>query len=106
MKCFNFSICFLSRVLSVVFKTVSEKGREFNQVIKLWAGPKLLVFLVDPRDIELVLSSQEYLDKSPEYRFFKPWLGNGLLISSGESSFYFYFTFCNTHYEFYSHQFA
>jgi cytochrome P450 family 4 len=50
----------------------------------LWAGPKLLVFLVDPRDIELVLSSQVYLEKSPEYRFFKPWLGNGLLISSGE----------------------
>jgi cytochrome P450 family 4 len=43
-----------------------------------------LVFLVDPRDIELVLSSQVYLDKSPEYRFFEPWLGNGLLISSGK----------------------
>jgi len=44
----------------------------------------LIVFLVDPRDIELVLSSQVYLEKSPEYRFFRPWLGNGLLISSGE----------------------
>lgn len=43
-----------------------------------------MVFLADPRDIELILSSQVYLDKSPEYRFFKPWLGNGLLISSGE----------------------
>lgn len=45
-----------------------------------------MVFLADPRDIELILSSQVYLDKSPEYRFFKPWLGNGLLISSGECS--------------------
>jgi cytochrome P450 family 4 len=44
-----------------------------------------MVFLVDPRDVELVLSSQVYLEKSPEYRFFKPWLGDGLLISSGES---------------------
>ncbi|KAG5674660.1 hypothetical protein PVAND_004613 [Polypedilum vanderplanki] len=68
----------------IVFKTVTEKGKEFNQVIKLWAGPKLLVFLVDPRDIELVLSSQVYLEKSPEYRFFEPWLGQGLLISSGQ----------------------
>nr|QQL94340.1 cytochrome P450 4g15 [Prodiamesa olivacea] len=67
----------------IVFKTIITKGKDFNDVIKLWVGPKLLVFLVDPRDIELVLSSQVYLDKSPEYRFFKPWLGNGLLISSG-----------------------
>jgi cytochrome P450 family 4 len=67
----------------IVFKTVITKGKDFNDVIKLWIGPKLLVFLVDPRDIELILSSQVYLDKSPEYRFFEPWLGNGLLISSG-----------------------
>ncbi|CAO1376199.1 unnamed protein product [Diamesa serratosioi] len=67
----------------LVFKTVINKGKEFNDIIKIWVGPKLLVFLFDPRDVELVLSSQVYLDKSPEYRFFKPWLGNGLLISSG-----------------------
>lgn len=67
----------------IVFKTVITKGKDYKDVIKLWAGPKLMVFLADPRDIELILSSQVYLDKSPEYRFFKPWLGNGLLISSG-----------------------
>ena len=58
---------------------------DYKEIIKLWIGPKLMVFLADPRDIELILSSQVYLDKSPEYRFFKPWLGNGLLISSGKS---------------------
>lgn len=71
-------------LFAVVFKTVITKGKDYKDVIKLWAGPKLMVFLADPRDIELILSSQVYLDKSPEYRFFKPWLGNGLLISSGE----------------------
>lgn len=74
--------CFMSR--AVVFKTIITKGKDYKEVIKLWAGPKLMVFLADPRDVELILSSQVYLDKSPEYRFFKPWLGNGLLISSGE----------------------
>lgn len=53
-------------------------------MIKLWIGPKLLVFLVDPRDVEVILSSHVYIDKSTEYRFFKPWLGNGLLISTGQ----------------------
>lgn len=72
----------------VIFRNVIEKGRDFNQVIKVWIGPKLLVFLVDPRDIELVLGSQVYIDKAPEYRFFKPWLGNGLLISTGKFKFF------------------
>lgn len=42
-----------------------------------------MVFLTEPSDVELILSSHVYIDKSPEYRFFKPWLGDGLLISSG-----------------------
>ncbi|XP_050098887.1 cytochrome P450 4g15 [Anopheles aquasalis] len=66
-----------------VFRTIIEKGKDYNEVIKIWIGPKLIVFLVDPRDVELLLSSHVYIDKSPEYRFFKPWLGNGLLISTG-----------------------
>lgn len=53
-------------------------------MVKLWAGPKLLVFLTDPRDVELILSSYVHIDKSSEYRFFKPWLGDGLLISTGQ----------------------
>lgn len=51
---------------------------------KLWFGPRLGIFLLDPNDIEVILSSNVYIDKSPEYRFFKPWLGDGLLISTGE----------------------
>lgn len=64
-----------------------EKSYEYDGVVKLWIGPKLVVFLVDPRDVEVILSSHVYIDKSAEYRFFKPWLGNGLLISTG---LYFY----------------
>ncbi|XP_017888706.1 cytochrome P450 4g15 [Ceratina calcarata] len=67
-----------------IFQTVYQKSFEFNEVIKLWIGPKLIVFLVDPRDVEVILSSHVYIDKSAEYRFFKPWLGDGLLISSGQ----------------------
>lgn len=50
---------------------------------KFWVGPILVVTLKDPRDIELVLSSQIHLDKSQQYSTFKPWFGNGLLISTG-----------------------
>lgn len=50
----------------------------------MWAGTKLLIFLVDPRDVEIILSSNVHIDKASEYRFFKPWLGDGLLISTGQ----------------------
>lgn len=42
----------------------------------------MIIFLSNPRDIELVLNS--HLTKSPEYKYFAPWLGDGLLISRGE----------------------
>ncbi|XP_053948671.1 cytochrome P450 4g15 [Anastrepha obliqua] len=68
---------------SSVFKTVIRKSSEFENIAKMWIGPQLVVFIYDPRDVEILLSSQVYIDKSSEYKFFKPWLGDGLLISTG-----------------------
>lgn len=62
-------------------------GDGYPDIAKVWLGPKLIVLLYDPRDVELVLSSQVYIDKSNEYRFFQPWLGEGLLISTGTGFF-------------------
>ncbi|KAF5302921.1 hypothetical protein FQA39_LY02101 [Lamprigera yunnana] len=67
-----------------VFSCVYKHTYNFDRVIKMWIGPKLLVFLFDPKDVEIILSSHVYIDKSSEYTFFKPWLGNGLLISTGQ----------------------
>lgn len=61
-----------------------KKAENFKDVVKIWVGPKLMIFLIDPRDVEIILSSNVYIDKSTEYRFFKPWLGDGLLISTGK----------------------
>ncbi|XP_005177793.1 cytochrome P450 4g15 [Musca domestica] len=68
---------------SSVFRTVIRKSSEFPYVCKMWIGPKLVVFIYDPKDVEILLSSQVYIDKASEYKFFKPWLGDGLLISTG-----------------------
>ncbi|XP_062137872.1 cytochrome P450 4g15 [Drosophila sulfurigaster albostrigata] len=69
---------------SSVFKTVIRKSTPFEHIAKMWIGPKLVVFIYDPRDVELLLSSHVYIDKASEYKFFKPWLGDGLLISTGQ----------------------
>lgn len=69
-----------------MFRTILEKSinYDYDAVCKLWIGPKLIVFLFNPDDVELILSSHVYIDKSAEYSFFKPWLGDGLLISTGK----------------------
>uniref|UniRef100_A0A8D9EEA6 Cytochrome P450 4g15 n=1 Tax=Cacopsylla melanoneura TaxID=428564 RepID=A0A8D9EEA6_9HEMI len=68
-----------------IFEKVLSLAKEYDNkpLVKFWFGPRLFLFLKDPRDIEIILSSHVHIDKSPEYSFFKPWLGNGLLISTG-----------------------
>ncbi|KAJ8929501.1 hypothetical protein NQ314_017794 [Rhamnusium bicolor] len=67
-----------------IFKRVYEKSLVYGSTVKMWVGPKLMIFLTDPRDVEIILSSHVHIDKASEYRFFKPWLGDGLLISTGQ----------------------
>lgn len=67
-----------------ILELALELSKVYTNVARLWIGPKLIVFLTNPKDVEIILGSSVHIDKSDEYRFFKPWLGNGLLISSGE----------------------
>ncbi|CAH1159369.1 unnamed protein product [Phaedon cochleariae] len=67
-----------------IFKRVYELSYDYGNTVKMWAGPKLIIFLIDPSDVEIILSSHVHIDKASEYRFFKPWLGDGLLISTGQ----------------------
>lgn len=59
-------------------------GEIYGSVVRGFLGYNVVVFLTDPRDVELILNSNVHLAKSNEYRFFKPWLGDGLLISNGD----------------------
>lgn len=61
-----------------------ELSNKYGDVGRGWLGNNLLVALTHPNDIEKILNSNVHIQKSDEYRFFKPWLGNGLLISSGD----------------------
>ncbi|EDX00782.1 cytochrome P450 4g1 [Drosophila teissieri] len=56
---------------------------KYGETMKAWLGNVLLVFLTNPSDIELILSGHQHLTKAEEYRYFKPWFGDGLLISNG-----------------------
>ncbi|OAD58325.1 Cytochrome P450 4g15 [Eufriesea mexicana] len=56
----------------------------YGPVIRAFLGRKVIVFMYHPHDIEIILNSSVHINKAAEYRFFKPWLGDGLLISNGE----------------------
>ncbi len=61
-----------------------ELSKDFGSIVRGWLGNRLVVFLCDPRDVEIILNSSVHIDKSEDYKFFKPWLGDGLLISTGQ----------------------
>lgn len=71
-------------LLSEILELALELSKVYTNVARVWIGPKLIVFLMHPEDVEIILGSHVHIDKADEYRFFKPWLGNGLLISSGD----------------------
>ncbi|KAG4071250.1 hypothetical protein HA402_003954 [Bradysia odoriphaga] len=61
-----------------------QLGEMHGDVVRGFLGYKVIVALTDPCDAELILNSNVHLMKSSEYRFFKPWLGDGILLSSGD----------------------
>ncbi|XP_042211264.1 cytochrome P450 4C1-like isoform X1 [Homarus americanus] len=54
-----------------------------TSIFRVWAGPVPIVQLLRCRPVEVILSSQKHLDKSLDYTFLHPWLGTGLLTSTG-----------------------
>nr|QEL53077.1 cytochrome P450 CYP4A311 [Mythimna separata] len=61
-----------------------EWRKSFGNLWKLNGFSFRAVYLYKPEDIEIVLSSTRYLDKSYPYTFLYPWLHEGLLTSAGE----------------------
>ncbi|KAM4050009.1 cytochrome P450 4V2-like [Anomaloglossus baeobatrachus] len=63
---------------------------EFSEVlrhiplIKLWIGPIPFLILYHAETIEPILSTSKHMDKSFAYKFLHPWLGLGLLTSTGD----------------------
>ncbi|KAF7659577.1 hypothetical protein LDENG_00296380 [Lucifuga dentata] len=52
-------------------------------LLKLWLGPVPMVILFHAETVERVLNNPVHLDKAYAYTFLHPWLGSGLLTSTG-----------------------
>ncbi|KAH8416603.1 hypothetical protein KR222_010998 [Zaprionus bogoriensis] len=61
-----------------------ENCRKYGRMYRVWIFNQLAVFSCDPRDVEVVLSSTEHIAKNNLYDIMLPWLGTGLLMSTGQ----------------------
>ncbi|KAE8737231.1 Cytochrome P450 CYP4g [Frankliniella occidentalis] len=70
-----------------LFKYAVNAAGTFNEIglAKIEWMHRVAVAVFNPADVEIILGSSVHLEKAKEYRFFKPWLGEGLLISSGDT---------------------
>ncbi|XP_006834517.1 PREDICTED: cytochrome P450 4V2-like [Chrysochloris asiatica] len=67
------------------FQQIIQYSEEYRHkpLLKLWIGPVPLVALYKAENVEVILTSSKQIDKSSLYKFLEPWLGQGLLTSTG-----------------------
>uniref|UniRef100_A0AAG5CW73 Cytochrome P450 n=1 Tax=Anopheles atroparvus TaxID=41427 RepID=A0AAG5CW73_ANOAO len=66
---------------------VSNLKNKYGNLFRVWIGNRLALFCTNVKYNEIVLSSQKLLRKSELYKFLVPWLGDGLLLSTGQKWF-------------------
>ncbi|XP_009081963.1 PREDICTED: cytochrome P450 4V2 [Acanthisitta chloris] len=68
------------------FKQLQFYVEEYRNrpLFKLWIGPLPVMILYHPDSVEVILSSSKHIEKSYLYKFLEPWLGTGLLTSTGD----------------------
>uniref|UniRef100_A0A2M4A9G3 Putative cytochrome n=1 Tax=Anopheles triannulatus TaxID=58253 RepID=A0A2M4A9G3_9DIPT len=76
-------LMFLNKSPPEFLRVVKKLIEQYGECFRVWLGTQLVIVVTDPKDIEVILSSPKYIDKSTEYDFIRPWLGEGLLTSAG-----------------------
>ncbi|KAL6419102.1 hypothetical protein ACFW04_011568 [Cataglyphis niger] len=56
---------------------------KYYPIFKLWSCFMYFVFIRHPDDMEIILSSTKHIEKGYVYKLLHPWLGTGLLTSTG-----------------------
>uniref|UniRef100_A0A182Q961 Cytochrome P450 n=1 Tax=Anopheles farauti TaxID=69004 RepID=A0A182Q961_9DIPT len=78
------ALAFVNKSPVEFLQTFNTFASRFRSPTKFWLGPWLAIYVGEPELVEEVLASAQWNVKSDEYRYLQPWLGQGLLTSSGE----------------------
>ncbi|XP_069675774.1 cytochrome P450 4C1-like [Periplaneta americana] len=66
------------------WKVIEVQALSNGDIFRMWIGTKVLVFVWSPKYVEIQLSSNKEIAKGFGYNFLMPWLGLGLLTSTGK----------------------
>ena len=77
------SLMFAGPFEHIWLKTMLGLRDEFGNVVKFYVGTKPQIFLFGAEGFEKILSSSRNINKGFQYEFVLPWLGSGLLLSTG-----------------------
>lgn len=70
--------------IAEIIPTMEYHQKTYGSLSKIWLGPKLLVYVDTPKDIETILTSQICLDKGNSYKFIQKVIGLGLITLRGQ----------------------
>eukprot|EP00057_Strongylocentrotus_purpuratus_P003571 XP_003726922.1 PREDICTED: cytochrome P450 4V2 [Strongylocentrotus purpuratus] len=66
----------------------NEYRAKTGGIIRMWFGPAPVLVLYGAKYMEVILSSSQHVRKGFLYRLLEPWLGLGLLTSTGQKWFH------------------
>ncbi|KAE8742603.1 Cytochrome P450 CYP4 [Frankliniella occidentalis] len=69
-------------------KMVYAYRSRYGHLYRIWLGPACYINLSQAKDVETIMSSQKFIHKSRDYAHLHPWLGTGLLTSTGSKWFH------------------
>lgn len=79
------SYAFVGKSPKQIFDWMEQMANELGPIYQFTLEPfdHSTMVISDPKMVEQILTSNKLIDKTVDYDLMKPWLGTGLLISSG-----------------------
>ncbi|XP_046834348.1 cytochrome P450 4c3-like [Vespa crabro] len=74
----------LNSTLEEFFTNLVKWSHRFGDIFLVWVGIRPFIFLYKVETVQPLLSSRIHINKSFDYKYLNPWLGNGLITSNGE----------------------
>ncbi|XP_052751007.1 cytochrome P450 4C1-like [Galleria mellonella] len=66
-----------------LFDLRAAVAKQFKGIFRFYSYPYKSIIIYNPEDAEIILSGMKFSEKSRIYEIIKPWLADGLLLSSG-----------------------
>lgn len=76
------SLMYAGKSVEDIMQFINSNRQKYGPLYKVWIFNQLAIFSSDPKDVEVVLSSQKLITKNRLYDLLLPWLGTGLLMST------------------------